>query len=97
MPTPTATTYSGTFPGRAEEISRVRRYVARHLANCPATQDAVLIASEFGTNAILFFLLSSGVATAAISGHADLRPGLFDHLLLAAACRGTTWDGQSQG
>ena len=53
MATATAATYAGTFHGRAEEVSRVRREVARHLADCPATEDAVLVASELGTNAIL--------------------------------------------
>jgi len=38
-------------------------------------------------------LLSFCVAIAAIGGQADLRPALFDSLLLAAACSGTTRDG----
>jgi anti-sigma regulatory factor (Ser/Thr protein kinase) len=53
MSTATATTYTGIFRGRAEEISHVRRHVARHLANCPAADNAVLIASEFAANSIL--------------------------------------------
>jgi len=32
---------------------------------------------------------------AAVGGQADLRPALFDYLLLAAACRGTTRDGSA--
>jgi integrase len=40
-------------------------------------------------------LLCFRVAIAAIDGQADLRPALFDNLFLAAACRGTTWDGSA--
>ena len=53
MSTATAATYTGTFLGRAEEVSRVRREVARHLADCPAADEAVLVASELGTNSVL--------------------------------------------
>jgi anti-sigma regulatory factor (Ser/Thr protein kinase) len=34
-------------------VQDARRAVARHLAGCPALDDAVLIVSEFATNAIL--------------------------------------------
>jgi len=74
--TATATRYKGTFGGRAEEVSRVRREIADYLGNCPVTDDIVFIAGELATNCILFFLLSSCVAIAAIGGQADLRPGL---------------------
>jgi anti-sigma regulatory factor (Ser/Thr protein kinase) len=53
MSTATAATYAGTFHGRAEEVRHVRRDVARYLADCPATDDAVLTASEFAANAVL--------------------------------------------
>jgi hypothetical protein len=53
MSTATATGYTGTFHGRAEEVSRVRRQVARYLDGCPVTDDAVLAASEFAANAVL--------------------------------------------
>ena len=46
MTTATAATYTGTFPGRAEEARRVRHEVARHLAGCPAAGDTVLAASD---------------------------------------------------
>ena len=49
----TATAYTGTFHGTADQVSPVRREVARHLGDCPVTDDAVLVASEFATNAIL--------------------------------------------
>ncbi len=40
-------------------------------------------------------LLSFGVAIAAISGEADLRPALPDYLLLAAVCCRTSRDGSA--
>ena len=53
MCTATETSYTGTFHGRAEEVSRVRLQVARYLGDCPVTDDAVLVASEFAANAVL--------------------------------------------
>ena len=53
MATATAMTYKGTFCGRAEELSRVRREIADYLRNCPVTDDMVLIADELAANAIL--------------------------------------------
>ena len=46
MSTATETSYTGTFHGRAGEVSRVRRQVARYLGDCPGTDDAVLVASD---------------------------------------------------
>jgi serine/threonine-protein kinase RsbW len=48
----TATRYQRTFHGRADQVSQVRRDIARHLAGCPAADDAVLIASELAANAV---------------------------------------------
>jgi anti-sigma regulatory factor (Ser/Thr protein kinase) len=45
--------YKGTFYGRAEEMSRVRREVAVYLGNCPVADDMVLIADELAANCIL--------------------------------------------
>jgi hypothetical protein len=90
----TITSYAGTYPGQVDHVREVRRAVARHLAGCPAVDDATLIASEFAANAIMFFLLSSCVAKAAVGEQADLRPAQFDYLLLAAACCGTCEAGQ---
>jgi hypothetical protein len=42
------------------------------------------------TSSGTLFLLCFRVAIPAIGGQADLRPALFDYLLLAAVCRGTT-------
>jgi hypothetical protein len=54
MFTATETSYTGTFHGRAEEVSRVRQQVARYLGDCPVIDDAVFVASEFAANAVLF-------------------------------------------
>jgi len=51
--TATVTRYQGTFGGRAEEASRVRREIADYLGTCPVTDDLVLIASELAANCIL--------------------------------------------
>ena len=53
MSTAAATRYKGTFHGRAEEMSRVRREVAAYLGNCLVTDDIVLIADELAANCIL--------------------------------------------
>jgi histidine kinase-like protein len=49
----TATGYTGTFHGRAEEAGRVRREITGYLGDCPVTCDLVLIAAELAANAVL--------------------------------------------
>jgi anti-sigma regulatory factor (Ser/Thr protein kinase) len=49
----TAPGYARTFPGRADQVSQVRRQIAAYLDNCPAADDIVLIADELAANAIL--------------------------------------------
>ena len=51
--TEAATRYQRTFHGRADQVGQVRRDIARHLAGCPAADDAVLIASELAANSVL--------------------------------------------
>jgi len=53
MPTATATRYTGTFHGRAEEVARVRKEIAAHLGECPVADDLVLIADELAANCVL--------------------------------------------
>ena len=48
-----ATRFTGTYPGRADQVHHVRRAVAKHLAGCPAADDTVLIASELASNAVV--------------------------------------------
>jgi Histidine kinase-like ATPase domain len=53
MAAATATSYQGTFHGRADELARLRRQIAVYLGECPVADDLVLIADELGSNAIL--------------------------------------------
>ena len=53
MTTATATGFTGTFHGRADEVGRVRRELAAYLSDCPVAADSVLIASELAANAVL--------------------------------------------
>jgi len=48
-----ATWYQRTFHGRADQVSLVRREIARHLGDCPAADDAILIASELAANSVV--------------------------------------------
>jgi anti-sigma regulatory factor (Ser/Thr protein kinase) len=65
------TRYTGTFHGRAEEVSRVRREVAGYLGRCPVTDDIVFIASELAANAILHTQSRGGTFTV----RCQLSPG----------------------
>jgi hypothetical protein len=47
------TRYQRTFHGRADQVSQVRADITRHLGDCSAAADTVLIASELGTNAVV--------------------------------------------
>ena len=71
------TRHTATYPGRADQVHRVRRAVARHLAGCPAAADAVLIASELASNAILHSRSKTGYFTV----RAELHP---DHVRIEA-------------
>jgi hypothetical protein len=54
LPRPAATYgYASAFPGRADQVSQVRRGIAAYLDNCPAADDIVLIADELAANAIM--------------------------------------------
>jgi len=58
-----ATSYSSTFPGRADQLSQLRREIAAYLAGCPAADDITLIASELAANAILHSQSRGGTFT----------------------------------
>jgi serine/threonine-protein kinase RsbW len=47
------TGYQRAYPGRADQVSQVRRDVASHLGGCPVTDDIVLVVSEIASNAIV--------------------------------------------
>src|ERR1700722_9216611 len=72
MPKPvTATRFTGTYPGRPDQVQDARRAVARHLAGCPALDDAVLIVSELASNAILHSASRGEFFTVRAELHAD--------------------------
>ena len=48
-----ASWFQRTFHGRPDQVSQVRRDIAAHLADCPAADDLILIASELAGNAVL--------------------------------------------
>ena len=51
----TATCYAGIYPGRADQVSHVRRAVTSHLAGCPAANDAILVVSDSLNLPVYFF------------------------------------------
>ena len=89
MSTATETSCTGTFRGRAEEVSRVRRQVARYLGDCPVTDDAVLVASEFAANAILHSRSRGEHFTIRVQLHSD-------HVRVECQDAGGPWRGRHQ-
>ena len=85
-----ATRHTCTYPGRADQVRHVRRAVAQHLAGCPAADDAVLIASELASNAILHSRSRCGQFTI----RAELHP---DHILIEAEDLGGPWRPRPSG
>jgi anti-sigma regulatory factor (Ser/Thr protein kinase) len=83
------TEYQRTYVGQADRIRLVRLDVAKHLSGCPITDDAVLIASEFGTNSILH--------SRSRGGHFTIRVELArDHLRVECQDAGGPWRGRHQ-
>lgn len=81
--------YQRTYPGWADQVHQVRRDVAKHLDECPVTDDAVLIASEFATNAILH--------SRSRGEHFTIRVELYtDHARVECHDAGGVWRGRHQ-
>ena len=90
-----ATRHTATYPGRADQLHRVRGAVASHLAGCAATADAVLVASELAANAILH----SRSRAAHLTIRTELHP---DHVRIEVEDSGGPWrrrhpDGRPHG
>jgi anti-sigma regulatory factor (Ser/Thr protein kinase) len=90
-----ATRYTGIYPGRADQVRYVRRAVGRHLAGCPAASEAVLIASELATNAIVHSASRGEFFTIRAELHSD-------HVRVEAEDLGGPWrrrppDGRAHG
>ncbi len=45
--------YQQAFPGRADQLSQVRREIAGYLENCPVADGLVLVTDELAANAIV--------------------------------------------
>jgi hypothetical protein len=72
MPQPaTATCFTGTYPGRLDQVQHARRAVARHFAGCPVLDDLVLIVSEIASNAVLHSASRGEFFTVRAELHAD--------------------------
>jgi serine/threonine-protein kinase RsbW len=72
MPNPvTAVCFTGTYPGRPDQVRNARREVARCLAGCPAANDAVLVVSELASNAVLHSASRGEFFTVRAELHAD--------------------------
>jgi anti-sigma regulatory factor (Ser/Thr protein kinase) len=65
------TRYQRTFHGRADQVGQVRQDLARHLAGCPAADDAVLIASELAANSVMHYASAGEFFTV----RCDVHPG----------------------
>ncbi len=79
-----ATWYQRTFHGRADQVARVRHEIAAHLDGCPATADAILIASELAANAIVH----SGSVGEFFTIRAEAHP---DHVRIECEDLGGKW------
>ncbi len=66
-----AAAYTGVFHSTTDQVSQVRRQVARHLGGCPAADDAVLVASEIAANAIVHSRSRGGSFTIRVERHRD--------------------------
>ena len=64
-----ATWYQRTFHGRADQVARVRREISAHLDGCPASDDAVLIASELAANAVTHSASTGGFFTVRVEAY----------------------------
>jgi serine/threonine-protein kinase RsbW len=51
-PAEVATSYTGVFCGRPDQVGHARHAITRHLAGHPAADDAALIISELTANAV---------------------------------------------
>jgi hypothetical protein len=81
------TEYQRTYPGRADQVRHVRRDVAKHLGEGPVTDDVMLIASEFATNAVLH--------SRSRGGHFTIRVKLYGgYVRLECQDAGGAWRGR---
>jgi anti-sigma regulatory factor (Ser/Thr protein kinase) len=83
------TEYQRTYPGWADQVHHVRRDVAGQLGEfeCPVTDDALVVLSEFASNAILHSRSRGGCFT--------IRVALYrNSVKLACQDAGGVWRGR---
>jgi anti-sigma regulatory factor (Ser/Thr protein kinase) len=85
-----ATRHASTYPGRADQVRHVRQAITLHLTGCPVADDAVLVASELASNAILHSRSRGGQFII----RAELHP---DHVLVEAEDLGGPWRPRRSG
>jgi hypothetical protein len=78
--------HTGTYPAEPRQVGLARAALAGWLVGGPQADEAVLVASDFATNSVLFFFFLP-LFPCRDNRHqrqGDLRPVLFDYLFLAA-------------
>ena len=71
--------HTGTYPAEPRQVGLARAALTGWLGGGPRADEAILVASEFATNSVLFPCRDSRHQR-----QGDLRPVLFDYLFLAA-------------
>jgi hypothetical protein len=72
----TTSYYERTYAGYPDQVRKVRAAVAGHLAGCPVADDAILIASEIVSNAIVHSASNGQFLTIRVStgpGHVQIE------------------------
>ncbi len=84
---PQARSETRVFPGRAENITDVRSYLADLLDGCAAAEYAILCASELAANAATHS--TSGQPGGHLAVRAEIRPG--EYVRIEVADQGGPW------
>jgi anti-sigma regulatory factor (Ser/Thr protein kinase) len=63
--------HTGTYPAEPRQVGLARAELARWLGGCPQADEAILVASEFATNSVLYSASRYG---GAFTLRAEVRP-----------------------
>lgn len=83
-----AITFERDYPGTISQAQHVRADLAKLTADCPVTDDVILLASELATNAILHS--RSGYPARTFTVRATLYPG--DYAWIEVIDQGGPWN-----
>jgi serine/threonine-protein kinase RsbW len=89
---PEAITFERDYPGTISQAQYVRADLAKLTADCPVTDDVILLASELATNAILHS--RSGHPGRTFTVRVTLYPG--DYTWVEVIDQGGAWTGDEQ-